>query len=103
MDWYPEDRHGTAPTSSDSGNSPPSASAPSVTSLMGPDGPRTLPSAACTRVPHAADAGLPDGLRKSADPRKANTNTMAAFAKATTLEEDRAAADTSRSSRTRAA
>ena len=34
-----------------------------------------------------------DGLRKSADPRKANTTTMAAYAKATTPEEDRAIAE----------
>jgi cytochrome c553 len=34
-----------------------------------------------------------NGLRKSADPRKANTNTMIAYAKGTTLEEDRAAAE----------
>ena len=34
-----------------------------------------------------------DGLRKSADPRKANTNNMIGFAKATTREEDRAAAE----------
>jgi cytochrome c553 len=34
-----------------------------------------------------------DGLRKSADPRKANTNTMIGFAKATTREEDLAAAE----------
>jgi cytochrome c553 len=34
-----------------------------------------------------------DGLRKSADPRKANTNTMIGFAKATTVDEDRAAAE----------
>jgi cytochrome c553 len=33
-----------------------------------------------------------DGLRKSADPRKANTNVMIGFAKATTREEDLAAA-----------
>ena len=34
-----------------------------------------------------------NGLRRSADPRKANTNTMIGFAKATTPEEDRAAAE----------
>jgi cytochrome c553 len=34
-----------------------------------------------------------NGLRKSADPRKANTNTMIGFVKATTPEEDRAAAE----------
>ena len=33
-----------------------------------------------------------DGLRKSADPRKANTNTMIGFTKAMTREEDLAAA-----------
>jgi cytochrome c553 len=33
------------------------------------------------------------GLRKSADPRKANTNVMIGFAKATTPEEDRQAAE----------
>ena len=33
------------------------------------------------------------GLRKSADPRKANTNNMVNFAKATTHEEDLAAAE----------
>jgi hypothetical protein len=43
-----------------------------------------------------------DGLRKSADPRKANTNVMIGFAKATTREEDMAARSTSRSSRIRA-
>ncbi|MGH2400063.1 MAG: c-type cytochrome, partial [bacterium] len=34
-----------------------------------------------------------NGLRRSADPRKANTNTMIGFAKVTTPEEDRAAAE----------
>jgi cytochrome c553 len=34
-----------------------------------------------------------NGLRRSADPRKANTNLMIGFAKATTPEEDRAAAE----------
>ena len=51
----------------------------------------------------AADEHFRDGLRKSADPRKANTNNMIGFAKATTREEDLAARSISRSSRILAA
>jgi len=93
MDWYPEDRRGTAPD----------------IVLFGKQGVRQcnlchLPDGS-GRPENAPISSLHpayflqqmqdfrDGLRKSADPRKANTNLMIAFAKATTVEEDRAAAE----------
>jgi cytochrome c553 len=93
VDWYPEDRRGQAP--------------PIV--KFGRDGVR-----ACGLCHLADGTGRPEnapvnglhpayfiqqmedfknGLRRSADPRKANTNTMIGFAKAATPEEVRAAAD----------
>jgi cytochrome c553 len=93
VDWYPEDRRGQPP--------------PIV--KFGRDGVR-----ACGLCHLADGTGRPEnapvnglhpayfiqqmedfktGLRRSADPRKANTNTMIGFAKAATPEEVRAAAD----------
>jgi cytochrome c553 len=93
VDWYPEDRRGQPP--------------PIV--KFGRDGVR-----ACGLCHLADGTGRPEnapvnglhpayfiqqledmknGLRRSADPRKANTNTMIGFAKAATAEEVRAAAE----------
>ena len=94
MDWFPEDRHGTAPDVVRFGKQP---AVRQCTLCHLPDG--------SGRPENAPVSGLHpayfmqqmqdyrDGLRKSADPRKANTNTMIAYAKGTTLEEDRAAAE----------
>jgi cytochrome c553 len=93
MDWYPEDRHGTPPD----------------IVRFGKQGVRQ-----CTLCHTSDGAGRPEnapvnglhpayfvqqmqdfrnGLRASADPRKANVNTMIGFSKLTTHEEDVAAAE----------
>jgi cytochrome c553 len=94
MDWWPEDRRGGTP--------------PNIVKF-GKEGVRQ-----CTLCHLPDGSGRPEnapissysvtyfmqqmqdfrtGLRKSADPRKANTNVMIGFAKATTPEEDRQAAE----------
>jgi cytochrome c553 len=94
MDWFPTERHGTAPDIVRFGK-PPAVRQCTLCHL--PDG--------AGRPENAPVSGLHpayfmqqmqdyrNGLRKSADPRKGNTNNMIAFAKATTPEEDRAAAE----------
>src|SRR5688572_5548735 len=93
VDWYPEERRGQAPAVVKNGR----------------EGVR-----ACGFCHLADGTGRPEnapvnglhptyfiqqmedfkvGLRRSADPRKANTNTMIGFAKAATAEEVKAAAD----------
>ena len=93
MDWYPEDRHGTAPDVVRFGKE----GVRQCTLCHLPDG--------SGRPENAPVSGLHpayfmqqmqdyrNGLRKSADPRKANTTTMIAYAKGTTVEDDRAAAE----------
>ena len=94
MDWYPEDRRGGAP--------PPivrvgKEGVRQCTLCHLPDGsgrPENAPVSSLHPVYFMQQmADYRNGLRRSADPRKANTNTMIGFAKATTVEEDRAAAE----------
>ena len=93
MDWYPEDRHGTAPNIVRFGKE--GVRQCSLCHL--PDGSGRPENAPVSSL-HPAYfmqqmQDFRDGLRKSADPRKANTNTMIGFTKATTREEDQAAAE----------
>ena len=93
MDWFPEDRHGTMPNVVRFGKE----GTRQCTLCHLPDG--------SGRPENAPVSGLHpayfmqqmqdyrNGLRKSADPRKANTTTMIGYAKAVTAEEDRAAAE----------
>ena len=92
MDWYPEDRHGTLPEIARFGK----MGVRQCTLCHLPDGsgrPENAPISAYHPTYFMQQMqDFRDGLRKSADPRKANTNTMIGFAKATTREEDLAAA-----------
>jgi cytochrome c553 len=92
MDWYPEDRHGTLPEIARFGK----MGVRQCTLCHLPDGsgrPENAPISAYHPTYFMQQMqDFRDGLRKSADPRKANTNTMIGFAKATTREEDMAAA-----------
>jgi len=93
MDWFPEDRHGTMPNVVRFGKE----GTRQCTLCHLPDG--------SGRPENAPVSGLHpayfmqqmqdyrNGLRKSADPRKANTTTMIGYAKAVTPEEDREAAE----------
>ena len=93
MDWYPEDRHGTVPNVARFGKE----GVRQCTLCHLPDGsgrPENAPISTYHPVYFMQQMqDFQDGLRKSADPRKANTNTMIGFAKATTLEEERAVAE----------
>ena len=93
MDWYPEDRHGTPPNVVKFGKE--GVRQCSLCHL--PDGsgrPENAPVSSLHPVYFMQQmADFRNGLRRSADPRKANTNTMIGFTKATTVEEDRAAAE----------
>jgi cytochrome c553 len=93
MDWYPEDRHGTAPNIARFGKE----GVRQCTLCHLPDGagrPENAPISAYHPVYFMQQMqDFRNGLRKSADPRKANTNTMIGFAKAMSPEEDRAAAE----------
>ena len=92
MDWYPEDRHGTIPDIARFGKQ----GVRQCTLCHLPDGsgrPENAPISAYHPTYFMQQMqDFRDGLRKSADPRKANTNVMIGFAKATTREEDMAAA-----------
>src|SRR5262245_56180206 len=92
MDWHPEDRHGTMPDIARVGKQ--GVRQCSLCHL--PDGsgrPENAPIAGYHPTYFLQQMqDFRDGLRKSADPRKANTNNMIGFAKATTREEDLAAA-----------
>ena len=92
MDWYPEDRHGTIPDIARFGKQ----GVRQCTLCHLPDGsgrPENAPISAYHPTYFVQQMqDFRDGLRKSADPRKANTNVMIGFAKATTREEDMAAA-----------
>jgi cytochrome c553 len=92
MDWYPEDRHGTMPDLVRFGKQ--GVRQCSLCHL--PDGsgrPENAPISSYHPTYFLQQMqDFRDGLRKSADPRKANTNNMIGFAKATTREEDMAAA-----------
>src|SRR5688572_31334321 len=93
MDWYPEDRHGTLPDIARFGKQ----GVRQCTLCHLPDGsgrPENAPISAYHPTYFVQQMqDFRDGLRKSADPRKANTNNMINFAKATTREEDMAAAE----------
>jgi cytochrome c553 len=92
MDWYPEDRHGTIPEIARVGKQ----GVRQCTLCHLPDGsgrPENAPISSYHPTYFMQQMqDFRDGLRKSADPRKANTNVMIGFAKATTREEDMAAA-----------
>jgi len=93
MDWYPEDRHGTMPNIVKFGKE--GVRQCSLCHL--PDGsgrPENAPVSSLHPVYFMQQMqDFRNGLRKSADPRKANTNTMIGFTKAMSPEEDRAAAE----------
>ena len=93
MDWYPEDRHGTIPDIARFGKQ----GVRQCTLCHLPDGsgrPENAPISGYHPTYFLQQMqDYRDGLRKSADPRKANTNLMIGFAKVTTREEDIAAAD----------
>jgi cytochrome c553 len=92
MDWHAEDRHGTIPDIARFGKQ----GVRQCTLCHLPDGsgrPENAPISAYHPAYFMQQMqDFRDGLRKSADPRKANTNLMIGFAKATTREEDLAAA-----------
>jgi len=92
MDWHPEDRRGTLPEIARVGKQ----GVRQCTLCHLPDGagrPENAPIAGYHPTYFLQQMqDFRDGLRKSADPRKANTNTMIGFAKATTREEDLAIA-----------
>jgi cytochrome c553 len=93
MDWHPEDRHGTIPDIARFGKQ----GVRQCTLCHLPDGsgrPENAPISGYHPTYFVQQMqDFRDGLRKSADPRKANTNLMINFAKATTREEDMAAAE----------
>ena len=93
MDWYPEDRRGNIPDIARFGKQ----GVRQCTLCHLPDGsgrPENAPISAYSPTSFMQQMqDFRDGLRKSADPRKANTNVMIGFAKAMTPEEDRAAAE----------
>ena len=92
-DWYPEDRQGQMPPIVRNGKE--GARACGFCHLA--DGTGRPENAPVNSLPVAyfiqQMQDFKNGLRKSADPRKANTNNMIAFAKATTDEEIKAAAE----------
>ena len=92
-DWYPEDRRGEMPAVVRSGRE--GVRACGLCHLADGSG---RPENAPINGLHVAYfiqqmEDFKNGVRRSADPRKANTNLMAAFAKAATPEEVRAAAE----------
>lgn len=93
MDWHPEDRRGTIPDIARFGKQ----GVRQCTLCHLPDGsgrPENAPISGYHPTYFVQQMqDFRDGLRKSADPRKANTNLMANFAKATTREDDVAAAE----------
>ena len=93
MDWHPEDRHGTIPDIARFGKQ----GVRQCTLCHTPDGagrPENAPISSYHPVYFMQQMqDFRDGLRGSADPRKANTRTMAGFAKAMTREEDRLVAE----------
>jgi cytochrome c553 len=92
MDWHPEDRRGTLPDVARYGKQ----GVRQCTLCHLPDGsgrPENAPISSYNPTYFLQQMqDFRDGLRKSADPRKANTNNMIGFAKATTREEDLAIA-----------
>lgn len=93
MDWHPADRQGSIPDIARFGKS----GVRQCTLCHLPDGsgrPENAPISGYHPTYFVQQMqDYRDGLRKSADPRKANTNLMIGFAKATTREEDMAAAE----------
>jgi cytochrome c553 len=92
-DWHPEDRRGQMPPIVRSGRD--NVRACGLCHLADGTGrPENAPvnGLHVTYFMQQMD-DFKNGLRRSADPRKANTNTMIGFAKAATPEEVRAAAD----------
>jgi cytochrome c553 len=93
MDWHPEDRRGTIPDIARFGKQ----GVRQCTLCHTPDGagrPENAPISSYHPVYFVQQMeDFRNGLRRSADPRKANTNVMIGFAKATTREEDQLAAE----------
>jgi cytochrome c553 len=93
MDWHPEDRQGAIPDIARFGKQ----GVRQCTLCHLPDGsgrPENAPISAYHPTYFVQQMqDFRDGLRHSADPRKANTNLMITFAKATTRDEDVAAAE----------
>ena len=92
-DWYPDDRHGQMPAIVRSGRDP--VRACGFCHLADGSGrPENAPVSAYHPTYFLQQMeDFKNGLRRSADPRKANTNNMIGFAKAATPEELRAAAE----------
>jgi cytochrome c553 len=92
-DWYPEDRHGQMPGIVRSGRD--NVRACGFCHLADGSGRPENASVSGLHVTYFIQQmeDMKNGLRRSADPRKANTNTMIGFAKAATPEEVRAAAE----------
>ena len=92
-DWYPEDRHGTMPSVVRSGRE--GVRACGFCHLADGSGrPENAPVAGYHPAYFMQQMDdFKNGLRHSADPRKANTNTMIGFAKMATPEEIKAAAE----------
>jgi cytochrome c553 len=93
VDWHPEDRRGQAPPVVKNGRE--GVRACGFCHLADGTGrPENAPVNGLhpTYFIQQMD-DMKNGLRRSADPRKANTNTMIGFAKAATAEEVRAAAE----------
>jgi cytochrome c553 len=92
-DWYPEDRHSQMPSIVRNGKE--GARACGFCHLADGSGrPENAPVSAYHPAYFIQQMDdFKNGLRDSADPRKMNTNNMIGFAKATTPEEVKAAAD----------
>jgi cytochrome c553 len=92
-DWYPEDRHGQMPAVVRSGRE--GVRACGFCHLADGSGrPENAPVSAYHPTYFLQQMeDFKNGLRKSADPRKANTNNMIGFAKMATAEELKAAAE----------
>jgi len=92
-DWYPDDRHGTMPAVVRNGRE--GVRACGFCHLADGSGrPENAPVSAYHPAYFMQQMDdFKNGLRRSADPRKANTNNMIGFAKMATPEEVRAAAD----------
>jgi cytochrome c553 len=92
-DWYPEDRQGQMPSIVKSGKE--GARACGFCHLADGSGRPENASVSSLNVTYFIQQmeDMKNGLRKSADPRKANTNTMIGFAKNMTAEEVKAAAE----------
>jgi cytochrome c553 len=93
-DWYPEDRHGTMPPIVRYGRGMDVRACGLCHLADGSGRPENAPVSAYHPAYFMQQMeDFKNGLRKSADPRKQNTNNMIKFAAGATAEEVRAAAD----------